>query len=650
MKKFVLMMMVAASLVFAENEANASTDKALLPNAADLTQNQQNSNPPLNLTTNSATNSTPNLAKNSKQAENQATNDKANSAHKDEFKSEIQALVQEISDLSVQIDELNQKSDNNASVFSKEKATLKNQKQVLLERLPSVISKNLNEKFLKELAKQKPKNASEARLMDFEWLFYSSLLKVSELFKASADSSTMKESINAEFAGLEAKFDELKAKYPRQESDLSLKFATYSEILSYLSDNASLFESNYIFAEFRLQSLIYFINSYAKNDFIDTGKLVISALVLLLFWVLRVFLPPLILFCLMKLFFKNSKGAMDKAEVREIFIDKNTRPVSLLLFFYAFSVCFAIFYYPSPVNVKITNTFYIIYVVLFAWLIVGILNSYGIMFLAKLAQKSGKKEVANLIIKMLYFIIVIIALLLILAHLGFNVSAIIASLGIGGLAVALAAKDIIANFFASLIISFDDSFNQGDWIEVAGIEGNVVETGLRKTTLRTFDNSLVFLPNSTVMGANIKNWSKRKVGRHIKMILGVAYNAKPEQLESCVNDLRAYLAQSPLVAHADDNALNKNYSAKYRQNLVSVNDLEGYKNACYVSLCEFADSSINIELYFYTKVISAGEFREARQKLMLDFMRILEKNGLGFAFPSLSVYVENLKDLNEIKQ
>ena len=83
MKKFVLMMMVAASLTLAENEANASTDKALLPNAADLTKSQQNSNPPLN----SPTNSAPNLAKNSKQAENQATNDKANSAHKDEFKS-----------------------------------------------------------------------------------------------------------------------------------------------------------------------------------------------------------------------------------------------------------------------------------------------------------------------------------------------------------------------------------------------------------------------------------------------------------------------------------------------------------------------------------------------------------------------------------
>ena len=555
---------------------------------------------------------------------------------------EIQGLTQDFIALNAEFNELNQKSDNNSSVFSKEKAELKRQKQALLDKLPAVISNNsLNREFMQDFITQKANFPSQAQAIELDELFYASLLTLSELFKNTADSTQMKESINASIVALDEHFEGIKAKTPA----LQEKFDAYVEILQHLSDNAHLLESNYIFAEFKLQNLIDYINSYAKNDFIDTGKLVISIAVLLLFWGLRVFLPPLILMCLMRLFFKNSKGVMDKAEVREVFINKNKRPFSLILFFYAFSVCFAIFYYPAPVNVKISNAFYIIYVVLFAWLIIGILNSYGIMLVAKLAEKSGKKEVANLIIKMLYFVIFIIATLLVLAHLGFNVSAIIASLGIGGLAVALAAKDIIANFFASLIISFDDSFNQGDWIEVGGVEGNVVETGLRKTTLRTFDNSLVFLPNSTVMSANIKNWSKRKVGRHIKMILGVAYDAKPEQLEKCVADLRAYLAKSPLVANADDNALNRHYSAKYRQNLVSVNDLEGYKNACYVSLCEFADSSINIEVYFYTKTINAAEFREARQTLMLDFMRILEKNGLGFAFPSLSVYVENLKDL-----
>ena len=562
------------------------------------------------------------------------------------------ALIKQYLSLNAKLQALNAQSENNASVFSNEKASLKKEQEKLLMNLPELIAKDdLSVESLQEIATRKETLEKELKRLksgderykstefalyslQLDELFYAALVKLKELFKQTASSEEMKTQISVYLETLNEKFNEMNLSNSAQKDELKLKKDAYAQALAYLNDNAHFFESNYIFSELNLQKIID-----AKIEWINTGKLVISIAVLALFYVLRVFLPPLFLLCLMKLFFKNS-SAMDKAEVRELFIHKNQKPFSLILFFYAFSVCFAIFYYPAPVHIAISNTFYIIYVVLFAWLVVGLLNSYGIMFVAKLAQKSGKKEVANLIIKMLYFIIIIIATLLVLAHLGFNVSAIIASLGIGGLAVALAAKDIIANFFASLIISFDDSFNQGDWIEVAGIEGNVVETGLRKTTLRTFDNSLVFLPNSTVMGANIKNWSKRKVGRHIKMTLGVTYDATPAKLEKCVADLREYLAQSPLVAHDDDSALNRHYSAKYRQNLVSVNDLEGYKNACYVALSEFADSSINIELYFYTKAISAGEFRESRQTLMLDFMKIVEKNGLSFAFPSLSLYVE----------
>ncbi len=554
---------------------------------------------------------------------------------------EIRNLTQDFIGLNAEFTALESKSENNASLFSKEKNALKKQKKELLNALPAIVSaQSVNREFMQEFTRQKEKTPSKAAEIELDELFYASLLTLSELFKNAADSELMKESINVGIVALDEHFSTLKNKGENAQNKLN----SYIEILQYLSDNAHLFESNYIFAEFRLQNLIDYINSYAKFEFINTGKLVISIAVLLLFWGLRVFLPPFILYYLMKLFFKNSKAATDKAEVREVFINKNKRPFSLLLFFYAFSVCFSIFYYPAPVNLKITNAFYIIYVLLFAWLIIGILNSYGVMFAAKLAQKSGvqngKAQVANLIIKILNFAILIIAVLLVLANLGFNVSAIIASLGIGGLAVALAAKDIIANFFASIIISFDDSFNQGDLIEVGGIEGNVVETGLRKTTLRTADNSLVFLPNSTMMSANIKNWSKRKVGRHLKMILGIAYDAKPAQLEKCVRDLRDYLAKSPLIAQADDNAFSKNYSAKYRQNLVSVNDLEGYKNDCFVSLCEFANSSINIEIYCYTKSVLSAEFRDARQILMLDFMKIVEQNGLNFAFPSVSVYME----------
>ena len=135
------------------------------------------------------------------------------------------------------------------------------------------------------------------------------------------------------------------------------------------------------------------------------------------------------------------------------------------------------------------------------------------MLLGSIARKSGRKEVINLIIKILYIIVVIIALLFVLSRLGFNISALIASLGIGGLAIALATKDIIANFFASILLLFDNSFSQGDWVVIGDVEGTVVETGLRKTLIRTFDNALVSVPNSKIMENNIKNWNNKNYGR-----------------------------------------------------------------------------------------------------------------------------------------
>ncbi|WP_141090901.1 mechanosensitive ion channel family protein, partial [Campylobacter concisus] len=144
----------------------------------------------------------------------------------------------------------------------------------------------------------------------------------------------------------------------------------------------------------------------------------------------------------------------------------------------------------------VANIFSIIYIVAFSWLVLTILNGYGIAIIDKIAQKSKRKEVINLALKVIYVIVLIITLLLILQKLGFDISALIASLGIGGLAVAFAAKDIIANFFASVMMLFDNSFSQGDWIVCGDIEGTVVEIGFRKTTVRSFDNALIFVPNS----------------------------------------------------------------------------------------------------------------------------------------------------------
>lgn len=587
----------------------------------------------------------------------------------------IYTLVEKYVDINNQIREFKKNNDENSSAFNGILNEFEEDKKVILAKIPDVIAgQKINEeavsKFLKakqELLDIQKKDINKPyiyadttlNLIYFNIVesFYSSLFDVEKLFKNAASSEdlvaavdkameNLQKSSNVNFNSLKSKItdEEELGKITIKERYINNAVDSYSEILKYLRSNASLLESNYLFSLLGLQVWIDTINNAVGINFVNIGKIVISALVLIFFLSLRRFFANIVYFFLVQLFYRNKNNISD---VKVVFIENIKKPVGFLLLVYAISLCLTIATYPAPLSINLSNLFHIIYTILIAWLVFRILDGYGVVFIAKLAQKSGKKEVVNLIIKILDFAVVLITLLYILARLGFNISAIIASLGIGGLAVALAAKDIIANFFASILLLFDNSFNQGDWIEVSGVEGTVVETGLRKTTIRTFDNSLVFLPNSTIMGANIKNWSKRRIGRHVKMYLGVGYDATPEKLEQCVKDLREFLHTSPLVAHEDDSALKYgDFTTKYRQNLVSVNDLEGYKNACYVALSEFGDSSINIELYFYTKAIDAKTYREAKQSLMFEFMRIIEKNGLSFAFPSRSIYIENLPPLD----
>ncbi|EOH1933945.1 mechanosensitive ion channel family protein [Campylobacter jejuni] len=587
----------------------------------------------------------------------------------------VYGLVQKYIDLNRQIKEFKINNDENSSSYDGILSEFEKDKKSILSKMPDMIVKQqINEKavenFLKtrqnllDLQKKsinKPYIYVDTTLniiyLNIVKSFYSSLFELEKLFKNAADSESITTTVDKAMENLQAATDvdlsayKAKIDNPSELEKISNKeevifnaVDAYIEILKYLRANADLLESNYIFSLLELQVWIDRINETVDIGFMNTGKIVISLLVLAFFMSLRRFFSNIVYFILVRLVYRNKSDADD---VKVIFIDNIKKPVGFLLVCYAISLCLTIITYPAPLSINLSNFFHIIYAVLIAWLILKILDGYGVVLVSKLAQKSGKKEVVNLVIKILYFVIFVIALLYILAQLGFNISAIVASLGIGGLAVALAAKDIIANFFASILLLFDNSFNQGDWVEVSGVEGTVVETGLRKTTIRTFDNCLVFLPNSTIMGANIKNWSKRRMGRHVKIYLGVGYDATPEKLENCVKDLKELLNTSPLVAHEDDGALKYgDHTTKYRQNLVSINDLEGYKNACYVALSEFADSSINIELYFYTKAIGAKEFREARQELMLEFMRIIEKNGLTFAFPSRSIYIENLPPLD----
>ena len=291
---------------------------------------------------------------------------------------------------------------------------------------------------------------------------------------------------------------------------------------------------------------------------------------------------------------------------------------------------------------KIGITFNILYAFFLTLTIYKIANTIANIKLKTISvkEKKIKNEVINVAIKMLNIFIWIIGSLVILYIAGVELTAVISGLGIGGLAVALASKDSLANFFGTLSILFSDVFSQGDWIKVDGIEGTVVEIGLRVTKLRTFDNAIIAIPNATVANKDVKNWNKRSLGRRIKMSLGIKYNTKASDIQNTITEIRSMLDKHPGIATKNTQYTHTGLNKKARA-IHSYDDEEGVKKTLLVYLDEFSDSSINILIYCFSKSIQWEEWLEVKQDVMFKMMKILDKNNVEFAFPSMSLYHEN---------
>ena len=591
------------------------------------------------------------------------------------------SVLKELAEINKQILLLSGHNDSNATIS--ELATLNENKRKLLEQIPMAITNQTisrenvieytkkKERVERILARNKNQYSYEyiktkilANSMRINEIFFTTFIKTENLFINGAKKSELQNEFRKALLDLETEYatlydytDEilnkknlLNSKQKDEINETLEKFKVYKitsdEVLNYLLQNSDLLASNILFTGLNLKQILNYINDKMpfNTNKINAGKWILIIIITLFFYSLRKFLAKIIYF-IFKIFNKSGDSEAIKIQI----IDIIKKPLGVLLIAYAIDICSAIFYYPAPVPIKFGNFFSIIYIILYAWLIIKILDGYGIMLLGSIARKSGRKEVINLIIKILYIIVVIIALLFVLSRLGFNISALIASLGIGGLAIALATKDIIANFFASILLLFDNSFSQGDWVVIGDVEGTVVETGLRKTLIRTFDNALVSVPNSKIMENNIKNWNRRKVGRIIKITVGLSYSSTAEQIKNCVNDIEAMLLNHPDIAQPKDNALNQNnLKMFYKQNMVSVDDLAGYKNTLYVSLNEFSDSSIDIYIECFTKTIKRDEYYRVKQDIMIKIMEIVERYDTEFAFPSQSLYIEKFLKI-EIK-
>jgi len=341
---------------------------------------------------------------------------------------------------------------------------------------------------------------------------------------------------------------------------------------------------------------------------------------------------------LLDLFEKNLLKIEELQKYSKKIVSKIRKPLELTTWVINVNLILYI-YNDFSTFVKTADIFNILYVLLITWMVYLLVNAIATVKIHNMSGRANiKNEIVNLSMKMVNFVIWIIGLLFVLHFGGVDLTAILSGLGIGGLAVALAAKDSLANFFGTISILVSDTYSQGDWIAADGKEGTVVEIGLRVTTLRTFDNALISLPNAILANKDVKNWSRRNIGRRIKMSIGVTYGSKPQDIKNAVNEIREMLHE-----HAGIATENTNYAgdSETGAKIVSVADTKGIKKTLLVYLDEFSASSINILIYAFSQSVVWEEWLQTKEDVMYKIMEILERNNLEFAFPSLSIYKEN---------
>lgn len=200
---------------------------------------------------------------------------------------------------------------------------------------------------------------------------------------------------------------------------------------------------------------------------------------------------------------------------------------------------------------------------------------------------------------------------------GIAVAPLIAGLGLFGVAVALGAQDVFKNLIAGLFIIGEKRFHPGDWVRVDGIvEGTVEDIGFRTTTIRRFDKAPVFVPNAKLSDNAVVNFT-RMTHRRIYWKIGLVYDTTIEQLREVREKIESYVLTNADFAHPPE-------------------------VATFVRVDSFNDSSIDLMLYCFTKTTDWGDWLEIKETLALEIKEIVQTAGSSFAFPSQSIYLENL--------
>ena len=341
--------------------------------------------------------------------------------------------------------------------------------------------------------------------------------------------------------------------------------------------------------------------------------------IILITILIRRFLATFLINFLFKLI-NQKKNLTNKFQIRL------TQPIKHLILIIGLVFAFENISFPEKINYEIygltiNSILKKIFSLICILIIIGFCNRI-VDYFAEILIKKTKKTESKLDDQLIPFatdslkiIIIILGGFIIIGNIfNVNITALAAGLGVGGIAIAMASKESLENLFGSFTIFLDQPFTVGDVVNVGQITGVVEKVGFRSTRIRTFDKSLVTVPNKKMIDVELDNLGLRPV-RRSKFNLGLTYDTSPEKIKKIVQEI---------------------------QNM--INDHEMTNDEGRVRFMEFGASSLDIMVLFYVNSSNWDDFINTKEDINYKIMEIVKRNQSDFAFPSSSIYIHKDED------
>ncbi len=252
------------------------------------------------------------------------------------------------------------------------------------------------------------------------------------------------------------------------------------------------------------------------------------------------------------------------------------------------------------------KAFLFLIILSFFWIILRIVDFVAHVFMYRAIKSENKADdqLVPFLKELFKFIIYFIGFFVLLGYV-FEVNALslITGLGIGGIAIALAAKESLENLIGSFTIFIDKPFTVGDLVKVDGVEGTIEKVGFRSTVLRSTDKTTIIIPNRAMIDGVLENLTRRNY-RRVKFNIGITYETDSVMIKNIINEINDFLSQNP---HTTDNS---------------------------VTFDSFADSALNIQVLYLVENIEFNNYLKLKEEVNFKIIEIVQKHGSDFAYPT----------------